>query len=253
MFVPPYGAGGDVHGKAVILKVRMRTRWAAIVGLLAWTTLAACWLWPGSDAVRTDDRNGDGRPDVWRTYDRQGRLVDVAIDSNFDGRSDVHEYYVRGELVRRESDRNFDDRIDLVEEFDATSHERVRSVVDSDFDGIADLLVLYQAGRPVFSKYAPSAARHEERRPHDRTVVFPRRSNAPLTQVADPFVGDLVLHSEPSAPDTFRPVWMTVGVVWCPARTASQIRPTAAVSYGDPHHPCQPDPRRRVSRGPPIA
>jgi hypothetical protein len=39
-----------------------------------------------------------------------------------------------------------------VEEFDAATHERIRSIVDLDYDGTADLLVLFQDGRPVFSK-----------------------------------------------------------------------------------------------------
>jgi hypothetical protein len=102
----------------------------------------------------TDDRNGDGRPDVWRTYDADGQLVEVAVDSNFDGRSDVREIYAGGTLVRRESDRNFDDRVDLVEDFDATTHERVRSTVDVNFDGTADLQVLFRDGHPVYSSWA---------------------------------------------------------------------------------------------------
>jgi len=111
-------------------------------------------LWSPAADVRTADENGDGHPDIWRTYDREGQLSEVAIDTNFDGRADVHEYYERGALVRRESDRNFNDRVDLVQEFEPTTHEHVRSVVDVDFNGTADLLVLFQGGQPVFSKWA---------------------------------------------------------------------------------------------------
>ena len=53
--------------------------------------------------------------------------------------------------MRRDSDRDFNDRVDLVQEFDPTTHEHVRTVVDVDSDGTADLLVLFQDGRPVFS------------------------------------------------------------------------------------------------------
>src|SRR4051812_13950053 len=54
---------------------------------------AGAWPWrPGGD-VLTEDQNHDGRPDVWRAYDHQGRLARIALDTNFDGRSDVQEFY----------------------------------------------------------------------------------------------------------------------------------------------------------------
>src|ERR1700681_477964 len=117
---------------------------------IACAAVAATWLWSPAAHVRSADRNGDGRPDIWRTYSRQGQLSYVAIDTNFDGRADVQEYYEHGALVRRESDRDFNDRVDLVQEFDPTTQEHVRSVVDVDSDGTADLLVLFQDGQPVF-------------------------------------------------------------------------------------------------------
>jgi len=147
--------------------------------------------------ITTADRNGDGRPDVWRTYDADGRLLDVAVDSNFDGRSDVHEIYVHGDLVRRESDRNFDDRVDLVEDFDASTHEHVRSTVDADFDGRADLLVLFQDGRPAYSSWIA-----DRRQPPAASIapVFvasqtTRRGNQPLVALTDPFGGDTAVGS----------------------------------------------------------
>ena len=50
--------------------------------------------------VRTDDKNRDGRPDVWRVYDRQGQLATMTVDTNFDGRSDVHEYFAGSFVVK---------------------------------------------------------------------------------------------------------------------------------------------------------
>src|SRR4249920_1079341 len=110
-----------------------------LAGLCTLSCAAAVALWtgrPGRD-VRTEDQNHDGRPDVWRAYDRHGHLARVAVDTNFDGRSDVQEFYEDGALVRRESDRDFNDRVDLVQEFDAKTAESMRSVVDVDFDGTA--------------------------------------------------------------------------------------------------------------------
>jgi hypothetical protein len=110
--------------------------------------------WSHASFVRTEDQNGDGRPDIWRTYDVHGRLSEVAVDTNFDGRSDVREFYERSVLIRRESDRDFNGRVDLVQEFEPTTHEPLRSVVDVDFDGTADLMVLFRDGQPVFSRRA---------------------------------------------------------------------------------------------------
>ena len=149
----------------------------------------------GAGRTRTDDRNGDGRPDVWRTYDADGRLVEVAVDSNFDGRSDVREIYADGSLVRRESDRNFDDRIDLVEDFDATTHERVRSTVDVDFDGTADLQVLFQGGHPVASSWAIDRRDAATRSRVALSVAERAAAHGPLLAWDDPFSRDAGLRT----------------------------------------------------------
>jgi hypothetical protein len=120
----------------------------------------------------------------------------VSVDTNFDGRSDVHEYYERGVLVRRDSDRDFNDRVDLVEEFDAATNEHVRSVVDVDYDGTADLLVLFQGNHPVFTKWmhpvAPDAAKSHATRHPDAS---PRSADDQLTPLDDPFRTDLAMRS----------------------------------------------------------
>jgi hypothetical protein len=172
------------------MKQRSHRPLVVILCALACATAAVLSIWPSAGYVRTEDRNGDGRPDVWRVYDRRGQLSKVAIDTNLDGRSDVQEYYERGALVRRESDRNFDDRVDLVEEFDPTTHEEVRSTVDVDFDGIADLLVLFQEGHGVFSKWA-----------HPPTPATARGSSAPKAYASQPTANDLAPLEDPFRAD----------------------------------------------------
>ena len=133
--------------------LRLRARPLAVLAvLLGFAAAASSRAVVGS--VRTEDRNGDGRADVWRTFDEHGQPLTVGIDTNFDGRVDVREYYSHGALIRRDLDRNFDNQIDLVEDFDLLTHEHIRSVVDVDADGTADLLVLFQSGRPVYSRWA---------------------------------------------------------------------------------------------------
>jgi hypothetical protein len=169
-------------------------RSVALVCVLVCAAAAAVSLAPAAGRVRMEDRNGDGRPDVWRQYDQWGTLTEVAIDSNFDGRSDVYEYYDQGALVRRESDRNFNGQIDLVEEFEGTTHENFRSVIDVDYDGTADLLVFFRGGRLVVSQWAHPVVAELKRRGeaparHARNVGSSDGAGQ-LTPMADPFRRD---------------------------------------------------------------
>jgi len=164
-------------------------RFVALLWVVASVTIAAVEVWPAARAVRTSDRNGDGRPDVWRLYDNRGQLTEVDVDSNFDGAPDIAEYYERGALVRRESDRNFNGQIDLVEEFDVETHGQTRAVFDTDYDGTADLLVLFRDGRPVFSKRAGSLSRSSATHP-----TAPAAHGATtLNQMTDPFDADTAI------------------------------------------------------------
>jgi hypothetical protein len=174
----------------------LSVRRVAFLYTVACAAVAVTMVWPAGRLVRTDDRNGDGRPDVWRHYDTHGQPTEVDIDTNFDGRSDVHEYYDHGVLVRRESDRNFNDQVDLVDEFDPTTHERIRSIVDLDYDGSADLLVLFQDGRPVLSKRVsalPVNLRHTRDSSARRSPIEPRRDDDRLAPLDDPFRGETAI------------------------------------------------------------
>jgi len=170
-----------------------RSSWALafVLGVLTCLTAGLFSSSLSYRSTRTDDLNRDGRPDVWRAYGRDGRLARVAVDTNFDGRSDVEELYEDGLLVRRQTDRNFDDQIDLVQDFDPATRQIVRSLTDVDADGVADLLVLFQNGTPVFSKWMSAG-----RRDLAETIVAraaAQRSNQPLSALRDPFSGDLAV------------------------------------------------------------
>jgi hypothetical protein len=168
------------------------SRWA-LAFVLGVVTCLTAGLFSASLAhrsTRTEDLNRDGRPDVWRAYGRDGRIARVAVDTNFDGRSDVEELYENGILVRRQTDRNFDDQIDLVQDFDPSTRQIVRSLTDVNADGVADLLVLFQNGTPVFSKWISAGARN--RLPETLVArAAAQRSNQPLSALRDPFSGDL--------------------------------------------------------------
>jgi hypothetical protein len=192
--------------------------------------------------ISTDDRNGDGRPDVWRTFDAAGHLVEVAVDSNFDGRSDVREIYADGNLVRRESDRNYDDRVDLIEDFDEITHEHVRSEVDADFDGSADLLVLFRDDRPVYSEWAV-----------DRPASAPIPVSASARDLGDPFAGDYAMHSIATADAPSVVAVVTATVALDAAAVATDIVGAKTFDSSAPSRPRSPAARVSSPRGPPLA
>jgi len=171
-------------------------RFAAVLALGACTAAAVLTLPTNPQYVRAADRNGDGRPDEWRRYDQAGHLAQISVDSNFDGRSDVEEYYdSEGVLIRRESDRNFNGQVDLIEEFDPTTHQHAESVVDIDYDGRADLLVLFRDGRPVFSKRAPEpAVRVADLGRLTQLANVQSKDSDPLVPLSDPFQSDTTVH-----------------------------------------------------------
>ncbi|HEX4568520.1 MAG TPA: hypothetical protein VH138_17935 [Vicinamibacterales bacterium] len=134
-------------------------------------------------------RSGAGGT-VWCRYDAHGHLVERQFDTNGDGRPDVAEYYGHGALLRRASDRNFNGVTDLVEDFDAVTQKPVRSIVDQDYDGTADLLVLFRNGDPVVSERAPA-----DREAASRTATVGGSSTAGLVALKNPFGADAALES----------------------------------------------------------
>jgi hypothetical protein len=223
-------------------------RWIALLCVLASATVAAVEVWPATERVRTQDRNGDGRPDVWRRYDAKGRLTEVTVDSNFDGRPDVEEYYERGALVRRESDRNFNGQADLIEDFDADTHTQTRSVVDIDYDGTADLLVLFRDGRPVFSKRAGPRG--------PMTPTIERTSNpGHLDPLLNPFESDLAMRATRLLPSTEGYVGLsTSGGLPMPRMTAvASLVATALVTGRDVHAQPLVVLSNRSTRAPPLS
>jgi len=171
------------------MRLHRRRVLLTVVGIVVLSATAIMSPWPTRGRGAGEERNRDSRPDLSRLYDGDGQVASVTVDTNFDGRSDVREFYENGALVRRELDRDFNNQIDLVQEFDPSTREIVRSITDVDADGVADLLLLFQDGRPVYSKWATAAA-------HRRSSTLARpTTQRTLVGLADPFADDLTVRS----------------------------------------------------------
>jgi hypothetical protein len=200
--------------------------------------------------TRTEDLNRDGRPDVWRSYGRDGRIASVAVDTNFDGRSDVEEFYENGALVRRESDRDFNDRVDLIQDFDPATRQIVRSVTDVNADGVADLLVLFQNGQPVFSKWAAAMAT-PSRIPVLATTAS-RAVDVPLVPLLDPFSGDRTFKSVRVDATSDDPLWLPSLLAMPEAGTDSVVLASSfCASASDQPLPAPAHAGPSTLRGPP--
>jgi hypothetical protein len=97
-----------------------------------------------AENVTTEDKNKDGKPDVWTYYDSNKRPIKIEsdrnydgkvdlwitygekgqrqtdIDLNFDGRPDRHSYYLYGQRVKMEIDIDYDGKLDQVSEYSNT-------------------------------------------------------------------------------------------------------------------------------------
>src|SRR5262249_54664354 len=170
----------------------MRHLSAYLVALLcavSCVTVAGVEVWPAGRDVRTGDQNGDGRADIWRRFDTRGQLTEVEVDTNFDGSPDIAEYYQPGALVARGSNRNFKGQADVVEEFDPDTHGRTRSGGDIDYDGTADLLVVFRNGGAAFSKLIHALKKGPKIQARDRTPAY-QRSADHMTALIDPSESD---------------------------------------------------------------
>ena len=112
------------------------------------------------------DINGDGTADVYNYMrereDAAALMVRKETDLNWDGRIDVRAWFNdTGELTKEEMDGDFDGRVDWVDHYQGD--RRVMSEVDTDFDGTFDL----------FKYYEGNAVRRKERdSDHDGRVDF---------------------------------------------------------------------------------
>lgn len=99
--------------------------------------------------VQEIDVNGDGSADVFNYMrereDAPPLMVRKETDLNWDGRIDVRAWFDEsGILIKEEMDGDFDGRVDWTDHYQGS--RRVFSEVDTDFDGVFDLFKYYENG-----------------------------------------------------------------------------------------------------------
>ena len=98
--------------------------------------------------VATLDVNGDGQVDV-RTQLVDGRPRCRETDANFDGRVDILRWFdpASGDVTRVEDDYDFDGRVDVVASFE--NGVIASDMMDTNFDGLVDTWRTYRGGHLV--------------------------------------------------------------------------------------------------------
>jgi hypothetical protein len=94
---------------SIQMSFRLTSAWASLLALAAGLAIS---LIVQTGRSSSEDRNRDGRADVWQFYDRDGGLVRVLRDRNFDGYVDTREVIDDNRVISRTLDQNFDHRFD---------------------------------------------------------------------------------------------------------------------------------------------
>lgn len=93
------------------------------------------------------DINGDGTPDVYNYYRERSEAPRLRVrresDLNFDGRIDMRTWFNdAGQIEKEEMDGDFDSQVDWVDHYQGG--RRVMSEVDTDWNGVFDLFKYYE-------------------------------------------------------------------------------------------------------------
>jgi hypothetical protein len=91
------------------------------------------------------DLDHDGRKDLFRFYNEDGRPLREMTDSDFDGRVDQISYFENGRVIKQEADRNNDGRADETRFF--VANKLIRVDRDDDYDGEIDVWEHWDSGR----------------------------------------------------------------------------------------------------------
>lgn len=106
-----------------------------------------------SGEMYEEDRNGDGKGDIFWRYEN-GVLVSGTADDNFDGRIDLWSRYQGGRTISDEQDTDFDGEADSF--FSYRNGVVISSTQDRDFNGAPDAFTTYANGIIAQTDYRPN-------------------------------------------------------------------------------------------------
>jgi hypothetical protein len=95
-------------------------------------SVSLCW----AEEIKKEDKNNDGKPDMWIYYNDNKKPVKIESDGNYDGKPDLWISYGEKGQRRTEIDLNFDGRPDMYSYY--LYGQRVKLEIDIDYDGKLD-------------------------------------------------------------------------------------------------------------------
>jgi len=93
------------------------------------------------------DPNSDGKIDVRRRFNELGSVVREEMDLDFDGNPDAVDYYQDGKLYRRDMSLNFEGKPSIVKYY--ADDKLARKERDTNGDGKIDTVEFYEGGKLV--------------------------------------------------------------------------------------------------------
>jgi len=100
-----------------------------------------------AEEIKKEDKNNDGKPDMWIYYDDNKRPVKIESDRNYDGKLDLWISYGKKGQRRTGIDLNFDGRPDMYSYYQYS--QRVKLEIDFDYDGNLDQINKYMDNKIV--------------------------------------------------------------------------------------------------------
>jgi hypothetical protein len=111
--------------------------------VLSTLTVSLCF----AGEIKKEDKNNDGKPDMWLYYDDNNRPVKIESDRDYDGKLDFWITYGEKGQRKTEIDLNFDGRADMYTYYQYG--QRVKLEIDTDYDGKFDQISEYRDGKTV--------------------------------------------------------------------------------------------------------
>ena len=123
--------------------------WISIIAVLILMVLLIQYKW-----VAENDRNGDGKVDEWTRFSLSGEPIEFKRDKDFDGRIDYIENYEQGKIKFVEIDFNYDGFFETTATYHIATQKLIKLEKDTNKDGWPERRTLYDeiSGLPIVTE-----------------------------------------------------------------------------------------------------